>query len=109
MKLRKRWIGIGIAACVVLGGGAIAVASGVADDDATERPITGSDLERASQAALDHTGGGTVTDTEVEDEESYYEVEVAREDGSQVDVQLNEAFEVVGIEDETDSEDDEDD
>ncbi len=33
-----------------------------------------------------------VTGTEVGDEESYYEVEVTKADGSQVDVQLNDNF-----------------
>jgi hypothetical protein len=37
-----------------------------------------------------------VTETEVGDEESYYEVEVTRDDGSQVDVQLDRDFDVVG-------------
>ena len=34
--------------------------------------------------------------TEVGDEESYYQVEVTLNDGSQVDVQLDENFKVVG-------------
>ena len=59
-------------------------------------PITGEALAKASQAALAFTGGGTVTGTEVGDEESLYEVEVTLADGSQVDVQLDEDFEVVG-------------
>jgi hypothetical protein len=37
-----------------------------------------------------------VTETEVGDEESYYEVEVTLDDGRQVDVQLDERFAVVG-------------
>ena len=41
------------------------------------------------------TGGGTVTATEVGDEESLYEVEVTLADGSQVDVQLDQNFAVV--------------
>jgi hypothetical protein len=45
---------------------------------------------------LAFTGGGAVTGTEVGDEESLYEVEVTRPDGSMVDVQLNDAFAVVG-------------
>jgi uncharacterized membrane protein YkoI len=61
-----------------------------------DQPITGPDLERASQLALDYLGGGRVTGTEIEDEESYYEIEVTLDDGTQVDVQLNESFEVVG-------------
>ena len=47
-------------------------------------------------AALAETGEGRVTETEVGDEESYYEVEVTLDDGSQVDVQLDEQFNVVG-------------
>ena len=77
-----------------LAGGGIALASGVGDDD--EAPITGSALEKASAAALEHTGEGRVTETEVGDEESYYEVEVTLDDGSQVDVQLDKSFNVVG-------------
>ena len=70
-------------------------------DDAQERetPITRSSLDRAAAAALAHLGEGRVTETEVGDEESYYEVEVTLDDGSQVDVQLDEGFEVVGTED----------
>ena len=43
------------------------------------RPITGDALEQATAAALAHTGGGQVTETEVDDEESNYEVEVTLE------------------------------
>ena len=64
----------------------------------SDTPITGPDIERASAAALAHLGGGRVTDTEVGDEESYYEVEVTLDDGRQVDVQLDENFNVVGTE-----------
>lgn len=68
-----------------------------------DTPITEeSALERASDAALswlerEHGVTGEVTDTEVGDEESYYEVEVTLADGRQLDVQLTEAFEVVGL------------
>jgi hypothetical protein len=44
----------------------------------------------------DDDGGDKVTETEVGDEESYYEVEVRQPDGSQVDVQLDRGFNVVG-------------
>jgi hypothetical protein len=83
-----------IVAALGVAAGGIAVAA--ADDDATETPITGADLQRASEAALASTGGGKVTGTEVGDEESYYEVEVTLDDGSQVDVQLDKSFKVVG-------------
>jgi uncharacterized membrane protein YkoI len=83
------------AGLVVLGGAGAAIAGGD-DDDAGDRPIEGPALEQASDAALAETGGGTVTETEVGDEESLYEVEVTLDNGDQVDVQLDEDFQVVG-------------
>jgi hypothetical protein len=89
---------IGIAAAI--GVAAVAVGAGVAvaqpPDDGEGTPITGDALAKASEAALAFTGGGTVTATEVGDEESLYEVEVTLADGSQTDVQLDENFVVVG-------------
>ena len=93
---KRKWIAGGIAALVVVGGGAgVAMAAG-GDDDGTEVPITGAELERASAAALASTGGGRVTETEKGDEESTYEVEVTMDDGTQIDVQLDDSFTVVG-------------
>ena len=81
---------------VSLGAAAAGIAiAGADDDDATETPITGTELQKASAAALAHTGGGQVTGTEVGDEESYYEVEVTLDGGAQVDVQLDRSFNVV--------------
>jgi hypothetical protein len=88
---------IGIVTAV--GAAAVAIGAGIATaqpDDGEGTPITGEALTKASQAALAFTGGGTVTGTEVGDEESYYEVEVTKADGGQVDVQLNENFLLVG-------------
>jgi uncharacterized membrane protein YkoI len=96
-KLKGALITGSVIAALAVGGVAIAGAAGD-DDDGSERAISGTALDRASAAALDHTGGGRVTETEAGDEESYYEVEVTRGDGSQVDVQLNRDFEVVASE-----------
>jgi hypothetical protein len=74
----------------------IATGAGIGGSDDEDQPITGAALNQARAAALAETGGGRVSDTEVGDEESYYEVEVTRPDGSQVDVQLDESFNVVG-------------
>ena len=63
-----------------------------------ETPITGTELDQASAAALDHLGEGRVSDTEVGDEEGYYEVEVTLDDGSEVDVHLDAEFTVLGTE-----------
>jgi uncharacterized membrane protein YkoI len=79
------------------------------EDDDDDQPITGEALQQVSEAALQHArenglGEGEVTDTELDDEEGYYEVEVTLEDGQEVDFHLNENFEVISQEDETDDE-----
>ncbi len=102
MNRKQTVITAAAAAAIVLGGGGAALAG--SDDDATDQPIEGAALERAEEAALQETGGGRVTETELGDEESYYEVEVTLDDGSQVDVQLDRDFQVVGSE--ADHEDD---
>jgi len=96
--MSKRLKGALIAGAVVatLGAGGVAIAGatgGSGDeaggDDGSGTPITGNALNRAKAAALQEIGGGTVTGTEVRDEEGYYEVEVRRDDGSQVDVHMD--------------------
>jgi hypothetical protein len=104
MKLNRKMLVAGTVIAVVGAAGASAVIARQTGDD-TEAPITGDALVQASQAALAHVGEGRVTDTEVGDEESYYEVEVTLNDGSQVDVQLDRSFNVVG--DEVDGTEDE--
>lgn len=95
MKRSTKWIiGAAVAAGTFGAGTGVAASSG---DDA-EVPISGSELEQASAAALEHVGEGRVTETEVGDEEGYYEVEVTREDGSQVDVHLDAEFTILGTE-----------
>jgi multidrug resistance efflux pump len=73
-----------------------------------ETPITGTALTRASEAALAATGGGRVTETEIGDEDSYYEVEVTLVGGGQVDVQLDRTFTVVSTKGDSDSSNDRD-
>lgn len=76
-----------------------------ADDDAGEvdEQVTGPRADDAGAAALEATGGGTVTEVEVADEgDSGYEVEVKREDGSFVEVALDNDFNVVSVENDDD-------
>jgi uncharacterized membrane protein YkoI len=94
-RTKKLLTASAVLVALALGGAAIAGATGGGDDDAGEEAIRGSALARASAAALDHTGGGKVTGTEVGDEEGYYEVEVTRADGSEVDVHLDRDFQVL--------------
>jgi uncharacterized membrane protein YkoI len=94
-------------AMVVLVGTGAAYATG-SGDDSSEQQATGPGIEKAKSVALDHTNGGHVTGTEVGDEEGYYEVEVIREDGSQVDVHLDRNFNVLSTPADHESADDKD-
>ena len=105
-RTKKGLIAAAAVAALGIGGAAVAVGTDEAgDDDATQKSITGSALQKASDAALAETGGGTVTETEVGDEESYYEVEVTTDEG-QTDVQLDRNFNVVSSEGDSDEEED---
>jgi hypothetical protein len=87
------------ASAVIVAGGGIGIGMAAAGGGDHDDPITGDARERATSAALEHVGEGRVTDTEAGDEEGAYEVEVTLEDGSQVDVHLDEDFRVIGTED----------
>lgn len=95
-SLKVGMVGAAVAGLVVAGGGvALATGSGEPGPEETQTPITGSALENASAAALASTGEGFVSETEVGDEDSYYEVEVTLDNGTKVDVQLDKSFHVV--------------
>ena len=99
MDPRKKLIVGGIVALAVIGGGTgIAIATGLGDDE----PLTGSTLDRAVEAALQETGGGTVVETEAGDGGAAYGVEVRLEDGRVVEVALDESFNVIGQESDDD-------
>jgi uncharacterized membrane protein YkoI len=98
-----------IAALAVLVGAVsagIAIAAGAGGDD---QPLTGSTLAKATAAALASTGGGTVVESEVGDDGAAYEVEVRLADGSQVEVQLDSSFDVIGSEADDDGANEQDD
>lgn len=105
MNRKKIALTSAAAAALVLAAGGVAIA-GSGDDDASDTAIPGPALQQASDAALAETGGGKVTETEVNDEESYYEVEVTLDNGDQVDVQLDESFNVVDSKTDSESETD---
>ena len=93
---------------LVLAVGAISagfVAAAGGDDD---KALTGSTLQKATNAALAHTGGGTVVETEAGDDGAAYGVEIRLDDGTQVEVNLDENFNVIGREADDDGANDED-
>lgn len=75
------------------------------EENEVDVPIIGDPLEMASQAALAYIGEGEVTDSEVGDEEGYYEIEITFGNGNEVDVHLDENFKVLSTEYEDEEED----
>jgi hypothetical protein len=103
--MSSRLVKIAVAAVAVvalaLGGAAWAIAAG-GDDDGPS--ATGPDANRAKAAAIAYLGGGTANAVEKDDEESAWEVEVTKQSGETVDVQLNAGFKVVGVEGDSEEE-----
>jgi hypothetical protein len=96
MLRKTRWIGGGAIALAVIGGGAsIAIATGNNDRDT---PIAGSDLQKATAAALASTGGGSVIEAEAGDDGAAFGVEIRLDDGRVVEVSLDRNFAVIGSE-----------
>jgi uncharacterized membrane protein YkoI len=90
---------VGLMAISVLAGSGEAlatVAEAAGGDD--DRPISGEARDKCIAAALAEHPGGTVTETEADDDGAAYEVEVRLEDGSQVEVNLNRDCQVIGQE-----------
>lgn len=94
MDKRKALIASGVTVVALLGGTG-AVLAGGADDD---KPLTGSAYDKATQAAIEHVGGGEAIETEVGDDGAAYGVEVRKDDGSVVEVNLDENFNVTSSE-----------
>ncbi|MGZ5417221.1 MAG: PepSY domain-containing protein [Nocardioides sp.] len=85
----------GVVLAAVAAAGGVAVATGD-DGDVT---VQGPEADRATEAALAATGGGTANSVERDSENgATWEVEVTREDGTTVDVRLDENYGVVVIE-----------
>lgn len=101
MKLNRFALLMVMALLLVGTMGAVVIRTGIAAANSvedSETPIGGDALTQASTAALDHLGSGRVTETELGDEQGYYEVEVTLEDGRQVDVHLDENFNILSQE-----------
>ena len=92
----RRKLAYGAALVLVVAAAAAGIAIAAGGDD--EQPLTGSTYDRATAAALRHTGGGKVTETETGDDGAAYSVEVRLANGRQVEVQLDANFKVLGRE-----------
>ena len=94
----KILIAAGVA--IVVAGAAATVSVATSSDD---QPLEGAQLERATEAALEYTGEGQVVESESGEGVGAYEVAVLLDDGSVVEVQLDERFDVTGAEGEGES------
>jgi hypothetical protein len=79
-----------VIAGLAAGGAAFAATTG-----GREEPLAGTALDRATRAALERTGGGTVIETDTGEGGAAYAVEVRLDDGRVIEVLLNERFAVI--------------
>ena len=99
MNARKAIIAAAVALMLLVGAG-VAYASGTSGDGSSgdgssgDGPSTGPGMDQAKSIALQQVNG-RVTATEFQDQEGYYEVEVTKPDGSQVDVHLDKNYNVI--------------
>lgn len=101
MRRKTKWIVGGmLAGALIIGGIGTGVAQQAGDDD---QPLTGESYDRATAAALEHTKGGKVTETELGDDGAAYGVEVLLDSGRQVEVNLDRDYKVTGQEADDDS------
>ena len=103
MKLRTAVLTAAVVAAVAGGAAATAAASSASspaeEGEAGSSDVTAQQAEDATDAALEATGGGTANSVERDSENgATWEVEVTRADGATVDVRLDDDYDVVVIE-----------
>jgi uncharacterized membrane protein YkoI len=98
--------GLAAGVVVVIAGG-LGAGSAVSQSS-DDQELTGTIRDRAVDAALKATGGGTVTETELGDDGAAYGVEIRLPDGRDVEVNLDRDLNVIGQEADDDSVGDED-
>ena len=101
MSFKRKILVAVIAAIALVGVGTGIVLAGATDDD---EPLRGSTYDRATEAALDHVGGGTVLETENEagDDGAAYSVEIREDGGNVVEVNLDKDLKVIGSQNDDD-------
>ncbi len=108
MQRRTKWIAGGaLASTLIIAGVGTSLAQQAASE--SDQPLSGETYDKAVAAALEHTKGGTVTETETGDSGATYAVEVLLEDGRQVEVNLDQDYNVTGEEPDDDGRDDRED
>ena len=103
MSRKRKFLIAGTAVLLALAGIGAGVGKAVGGDDGDEQ-ATGPAADRARAAALKLIPGGRANAVERDSEDgATWEVEVTRPDGGTVDVRLDEAYRVVTIEGDSES------
>jgi uncharacterized membrane protein YkoI len=99
MTKRNKIIAVGATALALAAGGAgLAVAGGGGENDPGEN-MTGAGADKATEAALAITNGGTANSVELDNENgATWEVEVTKPSGETVDVRLDDNYDLVVVE-----------
>jgi uncharacterized membrane protein YkoI len=90
LNAKKMLVAAAVALMLLVGAG-VAYATGSGDSSGQG---TGADLQKAKSVALEQVNG-RVTGSEVGDEEGAYQIEVTKDDGTQVDVNIDKNFNVI--------------
>ena len=105
MHWSRRTLIVGASALAIAGGTGAAIAIAGGGDDGDEQ-ATGPGADQAKAAALEITGGGTANAVERDSEDgATWEVEVTKPDGNTVDVRLDESYNEVVVEGDSETED----
>jgi hypothetical protein len=101
MTLKHRYLIVPGAILAIAGGGAGVAAATGGDGEGT---ASGPGADRATQSALEITHGGTANAVERDSENgATWEVEVTKPDGNTVDVRLDENYNLVVVEGDSES------
>ena len=94
MRTKRTLLVAAIAALVLVAAVGAGIAKAVSGSDET---VSGPAASKAAAAAVEAAGGGKALEVELQDDGAgVYEVEVRREDGSQIEVHLDAQFQSVG-------------
>ena len=100
MDLKRRYLVLGGAILAISAGGVgVAAATGGIGGDDGDATVSGPSADKATTPALEITHGGTANSVERDSENgATWEVEVTKPDGNTVDVRLDEAYDLVVVE-----------
>lgn len=106
MRTRTKILAVGASALALAAGSAgVAFGTGGGENDSAEQ-VSGPSADQATAAALDITGGGTTNSVERDSENgATWEVEVTKPDGNTVDVRLDQNYDLVVVEGDSESAD----